>query len=533
MPFYIKASDLSYSFGNGNCLFKNINFTLSAEKAGLVGPNGCGKSTLLKLITGELMPVSGSIEVSGSVTRFLQDQTHLADYSVAEALGVYERLTALRSILAGTGTENDYLIIDNHWDIEDRIEEALALFGLKELDAERKFATLSGGEAGRLLLAACMLKQTDFILFDEPTNHLDLYARESFYKMIETYNKGMLIVSHDRQLLKRVDKIIELTDKGLKTYGGNYDFYIEQKQIEQNAIEQKITEAESSLKKQIKLSAAVISSKEKKNVFAKQNRENGGILKAVLNKRRGNAERTTAKLIDIHEKKINKINDNLNSYKNLADKDYSIKIDIDDAKLKNKLLATAYEINYIYTGHYLWKQNLSFEIRTGERVLIMGRNGSGKTTLINIITQKLPPSGGVIKTNCGHIGIIDQRYEMLDSKLSLLDNMRMFAPSAMPEHELRIRLARFLFFGDDAHKTAGVLSGGEKSRLAMACLLASANLPDMIILDEPTNNLDLQSIMQMQEALNAYKGALIVISHDIDFIESVGITKTINLDDFV
>lgn len=532
MPFYIKASGLSYSFENGSKLFKNINFTLTAEKAGLIGVNGCGKSTLLKLISGEIKPAAGAIEVNGAVTRFFQDQTHIADLTIAEVIGLKAEFEALHRILDGKGTEEDFSIIDKNWDIEERAKEILSQFNLANISFERTFGSLSGGEAGRLLLASCLIKKADYILFDEPTNHLDTESRKLFYKMIDCSKNGMLIVSHDRQLLKKMDKILELTGQGIKIYGGNYDTYLEQKMLEQNAIEQRITEAESSLKKQVKISSTVIKTKERKNALGKQRREDGSLLKAVLNKRRGQAEHTIARLTEVHEKKINQLSENLNSYKNMADRERIIKIDLLDDKLKSKMLITALQINYKYSEQPLWRHDLSFDIKTGERVLLSGKNGTGKTTLVNMILQNIKPACGRLIINCKYTGIVDQRYELIRPGLTLLDNMRLYAPSKMPEHELRIRLSRFLFYNDDAFKPAGILSGGEKNRLAMACLLASDNLPEMIILDEPTNNLDLKSIIQLQDALEGYRGALIIISHDADFIKSAGITKTINLDDY-
>jgi len=532
MQFFISISNLSYSFPNGKKLFENLNFTISSEKVGLTGDNGCGKTTLLKLIAGELKQASGSIKISGDITKFEQDQSNLSVLNVIEVLGVNNQLAALEKITAGLGSEEDFLLLNDNWDIEQKIDNVLRMFGLSHISRERKFSDLSGGEAERLMFASCLIKNPDSILFDEPTNHLDMQSRETLYQVIKNYKKGLLVVSHDKQLLRQMDKIIELSGKGAKTYGGNFDFYCEQKQIEKDAIDQRINTAGIELRKQIKVSNTVISSKENKNNLGERRRENAGISKGALNKRRNNSEKTLAGLISVQKQKIEKLAENLSTLKNNSQQERLIKLDLDKtSKLKGKCLISAVELNYSFGKVNLWYPRLSFHVNSIDRVLLAGCNGSGKTTLVNLILQKIVPSAGSISVNCSRIGVIDQKYDLLLPDKTVLENIQAFAVPGMPEHELRIRLARFLFFNDDAGKTTRFFSGGEKCRLMMACLLAASNTPELLILDEPTNNLDLKSISQMERALNGYTGALIVISHDRDFVENIGITKTINLDE--
>jgi ATPase subunit of ABC transporter with duplicated ATPase domains len=532
MQFFINISNLSYSFPNGQKLFENLSFNISSEKVGLTGDNGCGKTTLLKLISGELKQTSGSIKINGTVTKFEQDLSYLSGKDVIEILGVKNLLIALEKITAGFGCDDDFELLGDNWNIEQKIDNVLLLFGLSHIQRERKFSSLSGGEAGRLMFASCLIKNSDFILFDEPTNHLDLESRETFYHIIKNYNKGLLVVSHDKQLLRQMDKIIELSDKGARTYGGNFDFYCEQKQIEKDSVDKKINKTEIELKKQIKLSASIIGSKEKKNKLAEQQRENSGIIKMVLNKRRNNSEKDLAGLISVHKQKVDNIAEKLNSLKSNSPQERLIKLDLENrGKLKGKCLINASGLNHTYNNVSLWNSGLSFEVKSSDRVLISGGNGSGKTTLVNLIVQKILPAEGSIRINCPGIGLIDQKYDLLYPDMTVLENIQSFAAPDIPEHELRIRLARFLFFKDDAAKITRFLSGGEKCRLIMACLLAASNMPELIILDEPTNNLDLKSIAQMQSALNDYSGALIVISHNLDFLQNIGINKTINLDE--
>jgi len=529
MPFFIKVSGLSYTFPNGENLFTDINLNITDKTTAIVGNNGSGKTTLLNILAGGISPSAGSVELSGTIALLKQEQIPDANRDVADMLGVKQKITALNRIVAGNGNGEDYYILDNDWEIESRIQEILDSLKLSGLALERKISSLSGGEAERIMLASCLLSAPDFLLLDEPTNHLDMEARNLFYDFIRDYKKGLLIVSHDRQLLRIVDRILELNNGTISSYGGNYDFYHEAKSAEKALLEKKITNAQVELQKQIKLASSVIEAKERQNKNAEKKRDNRRYIKAAINKRRGNAENTLARLGDIYEKKINSIAGRLDELKNNLPPDNIIKIDIDAAAGKKKNLITVNNVNYSYGTGNIWPEALSFNIKYGERVLFAGNNRSGKTTLVNLILGKLAPAEGNIIANTNSIGIIDQRYEILSADLSILENMRIACNYKLPEHELRIRLARFKFYGHDANKTAGRLSGGEKCRLAMACLLASSNSPNLIILDEPTNNLDLDSIEQMQAAFANYRGAVILITHDEDFARNFNINKTIDL----
>lgn len=200
-----------------------------------------------------------------------------------------------------------------------------------------------------------------------------------------------------------------------------------------------------------------------------------------------------------------------------------------EIKHKNKILVNAEEINFKYSDTYLWDKDISFEIRGQNKIRITGRNGSGKSTICKVITGELSQSKGQLAVNVNRISILDQNVSCLSDDLTLLENIQLFAKPDVPEHKLRIILGGFLFYGDDVFKKASVLSGGEKMRLAMACNFSTGSDSELLILDEPTNNLDLESIDQLTQSVKEYPGALIVISHDEYFIRSIGIDETIEL----
>jgi ATPase subunit of ABC transporter with duplicated ATPase domains len=530
---YICVSGLSYIFPDGHTLFKNISFNLTGGKTGIVGANGCGKTTLLRIIGKECKPSEGTIITKGNFAVLKQDQSCYSALTITEVLDINKKIAALHAIKAGKGTESDFSLLGDDWNIEERIQRTLCTAGFENIPPERLFKQLSGGEAVRLLLTKCFLHDPDFIMLDEPTNHLDGTNRRLLYDMIKNYKKGLLVVSHDRQLLRLMDTIMEIIPTAAKMYGGNYDFYDQQKETQRNALEQQILTAELELEKERRTAFTATASRNKMNKRAEKNSAKVGIPKIMLDKRRGKGEKTLARIADVHEKKLTRIQNRVIELKENRTLLSRLKIDLNtEPRYKGKILIKAEGINFRYNGALLWQKNIDFTLFTKERISLAGDNGTGKTTLVNLLTGILQPECGTVICNNIHIGIIDQKYEIINPDLNVIENIRHYAPSDMQEHDLRIRLGRFLFYKEDIFKQVAFLSGGEKFRLAMACLLTVSNEPDLIFLDEPTNNLDLACIGQMENVLQQFFGALLVISHDQEFLKSIGIKTIFDLNKY-
>ncbi len=523
--------NISYQHENKDMLFQNISFSLNNhDKTALIGNNGVGKSTLLKIISGELQPFSGQINQSSKPYFVPQLFGQFNDLTIAEALKIKKKLTSFKEILEGIVTEENLQLLNDDWTIEERCNEALSYWQLNDLDLNQKMETLSGGQKTKVFLAGIMIHEPDVVLLDEPSNHLDFAGRTLLYDFIKSTSSSLLIVSHDRTLLNILEKTFEMSRNGISVYGGNYDFYSEQKKIENNALEQDVQSKEKALKKAKEKERETIERRNKLDSRGKKKQEKSGVARIMMNTLRNKAENSSSKLKDVHAEKISGISEDLRQLRSSLPAIDQMKFGFNNASFhKGKIIFKALEINYKYNDHFLWKENLSFEILSGDRIAIKGQNGSGKTTLIKIILGKLAVEQGNITSLAKKTIYIDQDYSLLNQDLKIYEQAQVFNDCGLEEHEIKMRLNRFLFSRNDWDKPCNSLSGGERMRLMLCCLTISNEFPEVIILDEPTNNLDIQNIEILTAAINEYQGTLLVISHDQLFLEQINIQKSILL----
>jgi len=525
------VQDLSYTHPNKDLLLRNISFTANNhEKIALVGNNGIGKSTLLKIVAGELKPVSGQINAGSEPYYVPQIFGQFNQLTIAHALRVEDKLNALNEILKGNTDEENFNVLNDDWTIADRCREVLNHWQLADLDLSRKMETLSGGQKTKVFLAGITIHQPGLVLLDEPSNHLDVSGRHLLYDFIQSTKSTLLVVSHDRKLLNLLDSVCELSKHGIKIYGGNYDFYKEQKQIENNALSQDIQSNEKALRKAREKERETAERQQKLDSRGKGKQEKAGVARIMMNTLRNNAENSTSKLKSVHAGKIDGISQKLQELRSSLSGLDKMKFGFDSTALhKGKNLFTATDINFAYEVKPLWKDHLNLQIKSGERLALKGANGSGKTTLIKLILGDLAPQTGTVYRADNKAVYIDQDYSLLDNKLKVYEQAQQFNRSALLEHEVKIRLNRFLFAKADWDKPCGALSGGERMRLLLCCLTIGNQSPDIIVLDEPTNNLDIQNIEILTAAINSYEGTLIVVSHDDYFLKEININRTIQL----
>jgi len=527
----LTLSMLSYTHSNGAVLFNGLDLTINAgDNVALVGHNGSGKSTLLRIMAGQLLPATGA--VAAAVPPFYVPQ-HVGQFdhlSIAQALQIDAKRKALHAILNGDATEENLTVLNDDWLLEERCHEALQHWQLDNIDLNRPMASLSGGQKTKVFLAAIRIHQPQLVLLDEPSNHLDTLARGQLYSFINTTTSTLVVVSHDRTLLNLVDAVYELSRQSLTLYGGNYDFYREQKAIEENALHNDVKSAEKALRKARETEREAMERKQKLDARGKKKQEKAGLPTILMNTLRNNAEKSTTRIKDAHAEKTESLAGTLQQLRQELPTLDTMKLNLNDAALhRGKTLVTAEAINTGYADKLLWSEPLTFTITSGERIALRGTNGSGKTTLIRMIRGTRQPRQGTLVRTEARTVYIDQDYSSIDNTLTVYEQARQFNATNLQEHELKIRLNRFLFTKGYWDNPCSTLSGGEKMRLMLCCLTIQQTAPDIIILDEPTNNLDLQNIAILTNAIRNYTGTLIVVSHDAHFIADVGITREITL----
>ncbi|RYE25371.1 MAG: ABC-F family ATP-binding cassette domain-containing protein [Sphingobacteriales bacterium] len=523
--------NLTYTHPDKDVLFTDIDLAINRQdKIALVGNNGSGKSTLLKIMTGMLQPASGIIKADSRPYYVPQLTGQYNGLTIAQALGVADKLQALQQILAGNVSEANMNTLNDDWTIEERCAEAMLHWQLQGFNLDTKMATLSGGEKTKVLLAGIDIHQPEIVLLDEPSNHLDSAARKLLYEYVAATNNTLVVVSHDRALLNLLPATYELSKLGITIYGGNYDFYAEQKAIESSALNSDVRSKEKALRKAKETEREAMKRKQKQDARGRKKQDKAGVPTIMLNTLRNNAEKSSSRIKDMHAEKIGDIAQELNELrKELPDAD-RMKIGFEDSGLHTgKILVTARDINFSYNSATLWQQSLNFIIISGQRIAVKGLNGSGKTTLIKLILGQLQPIEGTLERAITNAVYIDQDYSLIDNGLTVYDQALQYNTDNLQEHEVKSKLTHFLFTKAYWDKPCNTLSGGEKMRLMLCCLTIAGQAPDIIILDEPTNNLDMQNVDILTNAIEDYKGTIIAISHDAYFLQQIGIQEKIEL----
>ncbi len=525
----IILSDLAYHYDNHSPLFQHLNLSVGpGEKISIVGDNGTGKSTLLQLVAGLLHPTTGTVSCDAA-PYYVPQRIGCDGLTVAEALGVQARLAALAAITAGSTADADYDALADDWDVEARCLAALEHWRLPGIGLATPMDTLSGGEKTKVFLAGLQIDQPAIVLLDEPTNHLDTAARRRLYDYMGRTKAAVIVVSHDRTLLERIDTTYELSLRGLKAYGGNYSFYKEQKELETGALEAQIGAEERNLRQARTLAQEVRERQERRESRGEQNKYQ--LTRGMRQKAMNQGENTQARLQGKHERIITESREKLDELRARRDAAAGLKIDFDDATLHTgKLLVSLRDVNYAYASEKpLWPQPIDLDLFSGDRLRLTGANGSGKTTLVKILTGELTPTAGTVKRADFTYVYLDQEYARADTDLTVLELAQCCNVEKLADHEVKTRLHRALFPAERWDASCRTLSGGERMRLCLCCLMLSNSVPDLFVLDEPTNNLDIASMEILTHTIRDYRGTLLLISHDDVFSREVGIEGEIAL----
>ncbi len=469
----LTVSEISKAYA-GRTLFQNVSLQINrGDRLALVGPNGAGKTTLFSIILGENTPDDGRISwEKGTQIGFLpQESAPVGDETV---------LQLATGVTADDGHEPD-------WEIEPKAKTILRGLAFRESDFDRPAKTLSGGWVMRAHLARLLVMQPDLLLLDEPTNHLDLESLVWFQNYLKNYEGAILLISHDREFINQlVDSIVELAHQRITRYRGNYESYLADKAAREDR---------------------------QKNAFDQQEKEIER-LTALANKFRAKASKASfAQSLLTRIDRMERIEAPLNAEK-------TVKFRFPQPARSGQRVISLKEVDFAYGESLRVYDKLNFEAERGQRTVLVGPNGSGKSTLLKLLAGVLTPQAGerVLGHNATPGYFAQYRGDMLNPKRSVLEEA-LELDRRPPEQLARTLLGSFLFRGDDVFKPVGVLSGGEKTRLALAKMLLDP--PNLLLMDEPTTHLDIGSIDALIAALQDYEGTLIFISHDVHFIRAM------------
>ena len=532
--------DVTFAWPDGTVALDHLTAAFGRGRTGLVGRNGAGKSTLVRLATGQLHPTSGSIATSGPVDHLPQrlspparpdrrwrvDQEPAAwahasaDDTVADLLGVRPTLTALRAVLAGDATAAQLEAVGDDWDLEERAAAVLDRVGLDGGDLDRPVSTLSGGQSVLAAVAGVRLRARPIVFLDEPTNNLDRRARGLLLDLVDDWRGTLVLVSHDRELLEHVDETVELRAGAMTVFGGTFSAFEEHLAVQQAAVEREVRVAEQRHRTEKRQR---IEAETKIARRAKAGEKAGRSMPKILaNEQRKKAQETAGRLrVGYADDEAAALATKREAELRLRD-DESIHVALPDPNVPaSRRIAT------------VTVRGRNVIVQGPERIAVTGDNGVGKSTLLEQLVgdpaareHPLPETTAVAHVD--RIAYLPQRKDSLDDTATVLDNVRRDAPH-VPVAEVRNRLAKFLVRGDTVDRPAGDLSGGERFRVALAALVLADPPPQLLVLDEPTNDLDLTSVDQLVDALRAYRGALVVVSHDETFLEQLELDERIEL----
>ena len=526
----IELRNLAYTLPDGRTLFAHVSASIGDELVGLVGANGIGKTTLLRIIAGEIAPARGSVAGAERIGYVPQEPAFASTLSVGAALGLGGAREALGRVERGVASAADLEITTDYWARLARVQSGLAGLGLDYLDVEMPVSRCSGGERTRLSLLGAMLGNPSHLVLDEPTNHLDLESRAHLRDALLEWHGGAIIVSHDRRLLAHVDRIFGLSETGLTAYGGGFDLYQAQRELERSAAQRRLQDAERQLAA-AKRSAQQDREKQERRAAAGRNKAHRkGVSRIEIGAAKEQAGQSSRRSSAERRARVTEAAEQARTER--ASNPARAPLSFDSAGVRTpagRNVLDVDQLSFAYPGERRLFAPLTFSLPAAGRMAVEGRSGAGKSTLLKLLAGITGGHEGSIATAARHPVYLDQRFDsVLDAGATVLENFARRNPG-LSVTEARTRLARFMFRNQDAVRKVGSLSGGEKLRAALACVLASEPPSDLLLLDEPTNNLDLAGIEYLEESLASYPGALVVVSHDSDFLERIQVRQRLRL----
>lgn len=524
------AHDLTFRLPDGRTLFEGLHLRTDRNLAGLTAPNGAGKSVLGRILAGLTEPTAGTVTRTARIGFLDQRPAHDPSATLAQLLGVARPLEALDRLERGEGAAEDLAFDADLWLLPKRIDEALQRVGLHGFPLDRPIGTLSGGEATRVAIGHILLRDAEFLILDEPTNHLDRDWRDWLSDFLAEWKGGALVISHDRALLESMDRMHELRPDGLRTVGGGWSAFAEVRDREREAALQDLQAAEQALDQATATIQRERERKQKRSTRGQRAAERRGASSIEIS---GMKERASGSSRATEQRAARQLAQRAAERAEARERAWQaapLALSIPRSGLHaTARIATLRDVVVERGGRRLLGP-LDLEVRGPMRLAITGANGAGKSTLIGVIAGTIAPSRGTLQSlaDPSRMVLVDQQASLLGESGRAVDAFVRLAPER-DEGFARLILGRFGLRTAAAERPVSGLSGGERMRIALAAVMHRDPTPSCLLLDEPSNHLDIESLEVVEEALRGYDGALVIVSHDEYFLEQVGVEERLEL----
>ncbi|RFD30452.1 ABC transporter ATP-binding protein [Pseudomonas sp. GL93] len=520
LPALVSLQHLSFQFANGETLLADVSLSIDQTPTGIVGRNGRGKSILAKLMAGVLLPSSGTLKKTAHAAYVPQAIAVQAGQTIADITATAAALAALARMAQGDARLGDLELIDDRWDLAERLRQALDAAGLPTLSASTPADQLSGGQLARVALIGALLAAPQLLILDEPSNHLDAAGRDWLLRVLGAWRGGLVVVSHDRQLLNTMGRIIELSPLGIQVYGGNYDAYRQQRDTHQQAAIAAWEQARLARSRERRRLQKDHDDLQRHAARARKQAETANVDRFTKARWKSAAKEVVSSVRSVHDACKNQLDAQVRqAYQRVVDETPTL------LALPGSTVPNGRQVLVLEQAQLPWldplapASYLTVNLTGPARVAVRGPNGCGKSTLLKLLAGHWQAVSGECSVAVPS-AYIDQHLALLDDRRSLVEQLNLLE-TPLAEAELRTRLALLQLDALRVTQPAGQLSGGERLKAAMAVALWRETPAQLLLLDEPTNHLDLESVQAFEQALKGFTGALLAVSHDEAFLQAI------------
>ena len=517
----VTLEGVSYHLPDGSPLFSDLNLHLDQRHTGLVGRNGVGKSVLARLIAGDIAPTAGRCLRTGKVYYLAQHITHAPGQTVADLAGVQPIINALERIEQGSTAPADFDAVGEQWNIRQQLLDQLAHNNLGHLTPSTPTSRLSGGEAMRVALMGAFMSDAELLILDEPTNHLDREQRLALQAQLSHWPKALLVISHDRELLETMTRILELSALGLASYGGGYSFYAQAKAQQQSAAEQQLAHAKLERNREEQRLREQAEQLERRQARGNKSASTRNQAKILLGRQKERSQNSSGKCQQHQQTAREALSVRVRQAATQVEKQQAVFVYAPSTSQHSAAhIAELVDARLPYGFEPL--RTLSLTLSRGQRVALLGPNGCGKSTVLKVLAGQVQTLAGQADVHV-KTAYLDQHLALLNLECSVLEQLQALNRQ-LTESELRTRLAQLGLGAEQVNRPCAQLSGGERLKAAMACVFYAEQPAQLLLLDEPANHLDLVSLLALENMLNEFTGTLVVTSHDQRFLDAIGIT---------